>query len=553
VKLYSRRVERSLRRAIRREVQASPALRAERKRARRQMRAPWIRAVRWLFLAGIVTNGLLAQFLRDEPAGAVEYGLMLHALAMTGIVLLLANSLMRQLFFSVDLMAMQPLPISSADFFQRQFERSCRWAVTIAAYCCIIFTGVLLRRAPSLNRIGIGIVLALIEACWCFSLVWLVVRYVRKNLRSLGIVLLLAALVLFACRELLWPSIKPYLPVLIWASPAGCGLGLFQYGLRDGQMLPWVMLLPMAVAAALAWPVVQQCARLYRMPEPFNFGAPGFEPARLNTLGAVDRAESNARETLGETPWQADSMPPIERAVWRWLTDREQVVARFLMGDALPTWSRLWVTAVVVSAVATAVGFLLSGDGRGLTLVIGTLVSAGIAVPLLGGVWLGLTPTHSGFGFVPLFAFYPIGFGEMIRTIMKANLIRWLAWLPVAIVNAWVVIYCGLGNPRDSTMLMVMALKGLIIVMAVQPLLFMFRLSRGTNDSELRWSRGLLPLGIVIGATVLTLGVSIGALAPSLALSLIFLPLVIACPILALLGYVWCLRWYRIDVCRKTL
>jgi len=195
----------------------------------------------------------------------------------------------------------------------------------------------------------------------------------------------------------------------------------------------------------------------------------------------------------------------LERWVAARLSPRERLAAEFLTaGD--PAWAPNWPWLAVATAVAAVTIFLFGGYGVPVVLFAGYLVLAS-AAPVLGGYWAGLRHAHTGTMQAPLYALYPLGFGEMARVILKVNLTRCLIATPLLVgVGALAGWKLQLGAASG----MAFALKAVGFLVAVQPALVTFRFSSDTADTrQLRWYWvGLLVVGALalvgLGAWVFT-------------------------------------------------
>ena len=104
-----------------------------------------------------------------------------------------------------------------------------------------------------------------------------------------------------------------------------------------------------------------------------------------------------------------------------------------------------------------------------------------MAAPILGGLWTGFSgPMTSGF-VLPAYSVFPLGYAEITRVMLKANLVRAVTWAPLAIVYA-VTLAHRQGSPFEYGALI--GLDVVLILIALQPITIMGHFSAGTNDTD---------------------------------------------------------------------
>jgi hypothetical protein len=183
--------------------------------------------------------------------------------------------------------------------------------------------------------------------------------------------------------------------------------------------------------------------------------------------------------TLTTGAWETE-LGRIERWVYRrcW-TPREREVAELFLGE-----TREWTGAFgrMVWAFPVAVVAVLGLGAYGPTAVfLAILFTVSVGVPLFGGRWRGFDMRPTGGMFSPVHAVYPIGFGEMARVILKANLMRVLLGAP------WVMALAALGSWRltgDAGLGSGYALKATAVYLAAMPVILVLRCSAATNDTQ---------------------------------------------------------------------
>jgi hypothetical protein len=110
------------------------------------------------------------------------------------------------------------------------------------------------------------------------------------------------------------------------------------------------------------------------------------------------------------------------------------------------------------------------------------LVTAALGLPLLGGAWRGFELRPAGGQFSPIYAVYPLGFGEIARMILKANLARLATGLPFVFALAAAGSWRLTGEVVPG---LILTAKGLGFYLASLPVIMVLRFSAATNDTKL--------------------------------------------------------------------
>ena len=200
----------------------------------------------------------------------------------------------------------------------------------------------------------------------------------------------------------------------------------------------------------------------------------------LNAVGSgqpLVRGVQLARELKG-TVWKR--LGWIERVIGVLLTDREKVVAEFMLSNELGAWSKKLRIAAVITITGTAITFISPSLPPWLFFV-PMLIAALIAAPVLGGSWPGFKGSMAYDLAPPSYACFPISYGEISRVMLKTNLIRALTWAPLALVYAAALAHrSGYSLEYGSGV----GLEIVLILMAVQPAIVAGHFSSGTNDTK---------------------------------------------------------------------
>jgi hypothetical protein len=156
-----------------------------------------------------------------------------------------------------------------------------------------------------------------------------------------------------------------------------------------------------------------------------------------------------------------------------------------------------------VGAVIGAVALLLAWlwpPARIFTMFFGAIAMLFFAMPLFGGQWQGLRP-------IPLIALYPISFGEHTRVMLKCNLLRMLAGLPLCLVFGGICAWISHELIRDGLQL---SFKFWLLIVAWQPLAITLLTSASTDDAKnFKTCATLLVLTLIVLCLLLALAVLI--------------------------------------------
>jgi hypothetical protein len=146
----------------------------------------------------------------------------------------------------------------------------------------------------------------------------------------------------------------------------------------------------------------------------------------------------------------------------------------------------------------------------GLLFLLGWLAAAGpfLAVSVLAVIFLSTQASWRGFGMPrgsglqsPFYSLYPISFRELMTTVMKVNLTRFLIVFPLVVL----ALAFAANALQLKTSLTVLALKLLVLGIALQPFAALLPLSGGSNDSQ---RGGFAVLALIIALSTVGCGVT---------------------------------------------
>jgi hypothetical protein len=226
-------------------------------------------------------------------------------------------------------------------------------------------------------------------------------------------------------------------------------------------------------------------------------------------------AIAESAETLPSFPENVPFPQLFERADWAqlgWiqrvvafcLSNRQKIVAEFMLENDLATWSKKWRTATIITVIGTA-ATLAAPSFPSWIFFLPMVVAAAMVAPLAGGAWAGFKSTLTSGFVIPVYAGFPLGYAEVSRVMLKTNLIRTLTWAPLALVYAAALAHrVGYSFEYGSSI----GLDIVLILMALQPVLVTAHFS-GTNDSKqtnwhtlLFFGGGLLLFAIMLAIAI---------------------------------------------------
>ena len=368
--------------------------------------------------------------------------------------------------------------------------------------------------------------------------------------------------------------LSPLFHTLVLATPGGW-LGWAETSVLAGGAAGW--LVPTATCiAAIAWlrHIVPRMAAKFQLESLLGYTPPAvpdetrWEPAEPATAGSVVDETADATEGSDDVPdatgaWararpaEVDlarlrarlddvlSAPAglalfnrgwLERQATRLLTPRQRVLIDFLQPRGTG-WGRSWLVALAL--IATQV-VLRAGGAQAEALVWLPLIAiVFFALPTFGGSWVGFAPVTSAGGQTGVYAFVPVGYFELVGTVLYVNALRCLAGFPLLVLAAK---FGFTAVPLPWPQAMGIAGRILVVALAVLPTWTVLAISKTTNDSSARWWFSLLVImiiliGLVAGGTLG--GILFFAESPSMLAASVVAILGLVYGVVALYGWVW--------------
>lgn len=235
--------------------------------------------------------------------------------------------------------------------------------------------------------------------------------------------------------------------------------------------------------------------------EPIDEEFAGPAEATVNPLipADIDRLRDVTREILAEPAGKSFfRRSPVEATIGHLFTARERVLVDFFAPMGM-TWLRRWLISagLVMLTFATA---MISPPFAMAPAVAAVL----FALPVFGGGWRGFESTRIFGSNIAVNAFLPIGFGETCLLTLKTNLALCIGGFPLVLL----AVHLGLA-PQGATLAWTLdySLRGIALVIALQPVWLLGRFSGNTNDSS---SGGaLLAITVLVGLLALIAGVTL--------------------------------------------
>jgi hypothetical protein len=468
VSLSAPATERAIRRRVRRTLKETPSLWKESKRNRRSVRRQSDVSSFLLVLLGVFGPLVLVSVTLAGDSGG-QWTLWVLTAYATGLPCFWASRLATGLYSSPEVAMSLFLPLSGQEILRIYLRRGLLWSLPVLVGLVPAY-GVWLSDEMHHGRPGLIIALGFALLQWFTALAGgalLVRHWPRGRHLAMGLVSWIVALAcLFGVQHLPASGLR----AAGWALaslPAGWVNLAFHEGILGGTANALLLIVPAVAFCILLVPALLSLRRTYsteelaqpdgltaevivehaigealqkeREEDPYLQSVPELERAKSHEFRRDIEASMEAhvltREFLryGEAEWKGG---PIERAAWWLLNRRERVIAEFMMGQPA-RWSRWWLYAAAGS-VGGIVATRLSPDSVAPYLSIATLFAASLAAPWAGGEWPGFSKFHCAGKHIPLHAIYPLGYHEVGRVMLKANLIRCAAWLPLVMgVVAW--------------------------------------------------------------------------------------------------------------------
>jgi hypothetical protein len=382
------------------------------------------------------------------------------------------------------------LPISDEAFLRHEVKQSILSWSRAAIVFFLAYGAALVSAGHVKDQIVFAAIAAILQSACGLCLAMLLIAFAPRVLRA-GVSTPLYLLI-FVCLwlpasavQMLWPAVL--LTPGGWVSHGFAGLT----GLANGNPL---CLVPAFIMAACL---------------PAAYGA--LQKQLLNELNAQtldELVKVSTFETSGEDePQQPGQLQPLspdsdvwkghflesaswDRAGWmerfavKFFSQRQKVVAEFMLGDQLGAWSKRWRTSAIITLVGLALTMTLRG-GPTWVFFLPLIGAAMWGAPLFGGFWWGFFGAPTSGYLTPAYAGFPLGYTEISKVMWKANAIRVFVWTPLALIYV-TALAMKLGQSWEVGV--TLSVEIILLVLAVQPAMIAGHFSVGSNDTkQLNW------------------------------------------------------------------
>ena len=526
----AKRVSR-LRTAVRQTVAASPALRRDRRKPPGFLRRHW----RWAALRWLVTGIFLFSAALGAPVPLLLGYAVLWTLAVT---CSRAAQLVNSLQSPGLLWPYYELPVSNDAVFQMQRRRWLRDSLWGGADWAAIGLGIALHD-PSAIRWLLILPLAVAQGAGIIALAaWMVRRWPRF---PYGFPLFLCGALLFVCIKFFesgvrFTFIEPLFRFLMIVSPAGW---LAQAYVAAESLHPsgWLSLLSLGtVAGLLIRPALQGLRRDFSLETLFGYTTGTEAPPAHATLSTATLREDLDSDEPSFNPERATALPPpdlttlrqrlaghlaadparvlakgfMELHIHRCLTRRDRILVESLRLAPAWTWSRGWVIALGLLLFARLLA--LAGLAPVWPGLFATAALVLFVFPALGGNWSGFDAAPTFQYHVGMQSYLPVGFWESARVMLKVNLLRTVAGLPLLVLA---VRYGYTAEPIGWIQTLDWTWRVMLLFVATLPFWVIVQFSKNSNDTAARWwftalLAGAFLLGLVamVGGGVMMFGIS---------------------------------------------
>jgi hypothetical protein len=445
---------------------------------------------------------------REGPGNGPATALLLWAIFLLGLAAVSASSFRRQLLQSPDVAVLAHLPVDDNAHLRRHL-RDCGFSSIFIASMLAPGYGYLAWSQGFSTGAWVAAAAFAILQGFMFAAVGLLLvgRAPGIALAIVGSALMMTSGVVGFIGPLL-PSLGVNLSwVGLFVLPTGWINGTFYFGLVEGHVTGWLLLVP-------AFGVIVLAAR--RAAQPFAIkelsylpgGTVRVIPAKDWTLaagpaGIAEEAQEPVRPVVPVAeiadrirrraflaPADSESHGWVERCFARRLNRRERAIADFLLGGRQPRWTVFWQCAVWATMACLAI-LTIPVPADWVLFLVGPSLYLVLFLTLFGA----LTPPGPDLGAVPGHAVFPVGYREISRVWLKwAAVKNVLVLLPLALVYGAAAAWrCG----APVLLGLLVAVKAVYILLALLPWAIMFYYDRGI-DVKAHPVRRALFLGAVI-------------------------------------------------------
>jgi len=516
MRLHSPGFQRSLRRKVKAAIRSSRELRREFKQAnkyRKQYNGAIV--VRLLLSTGCAFLVWRVADVTRHPVPALAVVTLWTAVA----AFLHAQFLWRQLYLAPDLAALTLLPVSEETIFTWELQRFLRrFVLTLLDFLGGYGSLALFLNFSAQQWLAI-LPVALLSCVSLFALVALMVAYLPPTLFRLisgGLMALislgfLGGMALGFHWDLLITALDRSGGTLNLLLPTGWSVSLFELLLPDRHWSLLALLIPITALVSMLPAPLHRLLSRQRFTEMVRAEAPDLLPAETvvppqmplaaETPTRVGQTEIEelvqSRQFMVRPQWHNRGW--IETILWRWLTEREKILADFLAPNGFvisTTWKRIF-RNLGVTVLAMLLASIVGPMVKLWVLAVGLFVALSQVLVLLLSAGRAFQPMNCGGILVPLYAGFAIGFRELARVLFKWWAVQFPFLLPFVLIFSALAAQLFGWALKDA---LLWGLKCYGLMFGFRFLWVTFAFSSGTNDSSsFSFRRILLILVAVLG------------------------------------------------------
>ena len=398
--LRNRPFERKVRQLARAELAASDQMRKEYGRSR----------YRWYYAP--VNNYLLAILLTSGWILVVPLGHVMLAVSVfgLGLILILSQRTSSQLHRPEHNFFFLHHPVSDRVVFRDHLKSMLRFSLWMLLVFAVGLASVLRHHLSSASK-WVAILLFAI-AIWvaCLGAVLSIVflfRRIPSALSSLGAALCFSVPFI----RLVPQSVSGAVEYGMLITPAGSFAFFASEYMRHGRFVA-LALFPSTMCILLGLFMFRRLRASYSTASQIEelFGPAGADET-LDDLPADTLSPALAERLIrdGFRPLEEERRW-LDRFIYDRLSDREKTVCRFFTGNEVTNFARHWSRGTMAAAILVAFAYLLPRMPDWVLLTPGTLAFL-LALPLLGGNWVGFRDVFAASQRSPAYAAYPSGSG----------------------------------------------------------------------------------------------------------------------------------------------
>lgn len=486
MRLNAPELENAIRRSVLTEMRADKSLWKDYKRHRQRWLGRKLNASnKGALLFAFIWMGGIAAGRAQGPSLA----LLMLALYATATTLFRGSNFTINVLRGFDRVVLLHLPMSDQDFLKYEWEQfAWSWCGAFSLFL-MTYSIVVLPSGPVFVHVLQVFLIALLQSlCGVSAALWLLAW--PKKLKVMPYALLLYGLAFLSLWFSVWfpETAVSFLWSAILLVPQGwlTHASSAMLGLSPRSELAFFIPVSLAVLSAMvAFPLARKrlSAALHMQTANQDLELPTEEDqvfAEEPAVGKVSLEPSRAiaaEDVLRSATWEGRGW--IEATVARFFTQRDRLVSEFLLAGRMGAWSTRWRKAGWVTAAGVLI--TLFAPLPPWFFFVPAVIAGFLAAPILGGAWLGFRGAAVYGLAMPVYALMPVSYGEISRVMFKANIVRVLAWVPLALVYAVALGIRLEGNAWNGFFI---GAEMVVLVLVLQPLIVAGHFSAGTNDTK---------------------------------------------------------------------